>query len=63
VLEKKAVINDYACMFNKIAEFHYLALDQVEGYAIRKEHFKELLAGEVGEKYMESVSSMYRGII
>lgn len=46
MLEKKSVINDYACIYNKCSEFLYVAIEKVEGYAFRKVHYNEIIESE-----------------
>jgi len=36
IIEHKSVINDYACIYNKVGEFLYTAVETVEGFGFRK---------------------------
>ena len=38
-----SVINDYSCLYNKCSEFLYKPIDHVEGLAMRKENFNEVM--------------------
>ena len=51
VLQRGRVINDYALITSKVSEFLYQPiLENVEGFALRREHFNELLSDKIWRK-------------
>ena len=63
MLEKKAVVNDYSCAFDKCSEFLYTAFSaQVKGYAIRKNSFLSLTKQkEIGTAFVSFIEKTYVG--
>ena len=63
MLEKKAVVNDYSCAFDKCSEFLYTAFSaQVKGYAIRKNSFLALTKQkEIGTAFVNFIEKTYVG--
>lgn len=53
-------INDCSCIQNKVSEFLYKPIENVEALGIRKEHFIELMENAYPKSIMSSIPLRYR---
>jgi len=58
--KRLGVVNDYSCLENKCSEFLYLPIDNVEGLAMRKNNFQQLMLDPQAKKMKAAISENYK---
>ena len=53
-------INDYSCIMNRVSEFLYKPIDVVEGLAVRKENFQEMMQDPMAKKMLKQIKFAYK---
>ena len=51
----RSIIGAFECSFNKVSEFMYKPVEQVHGFAIKKENFREILKDKIGQSLEQSL--------
>ena len=59
LLKNRAIIGAFPCMINKVSEFLYKPMELVQGFAIKKENFRDVLRDKVGAGIGPKIRSYY----
>ena len=56
-------INDYSSLYDKCSEFLYMPIDFVEGFAMRKHYFKNIMKHKFATMILKKIKQRYKTLI
>jgi len=57
-------VGDFACLYNKVSEFLYKPQDHLEGFAIKKENFQQIInEDKFGSRLIPRMKKIYKSSI
>lgn len=59
LLKNRAIVGAFPCMTNKVSEFMYKPMEIIQGFAIKKHNFNEILQNKVGHGMKAKFQSYY----
>jgi len=58
-IKQYAIVGDFACLNNKVSEFLYKPHDTIQGFAIKKEKFMQILEDNIGSYLVPKIKKAY----
>ena len=55
----QVVVGDFACYFNKVSEFLYKSHEMIQGFALKKQNFLELMEDKIGKNMICKIKKGY----